>query len=325
MLTVPDASGKVRRAKIRPCGLQPGGELSNIPVMTKEDPQAVPGADWFAQKPLPKHCPAKESEPIASDPVLSDPARPALFLDLDGTLLDLAPTPEQVAPEPGLIEVLIRLEARTSGALALVTGRQVAFVDTLFPSHLFTVAGLHGAELRPGPAAGNGLSAIAASPANTASLREAFSRVLRETAAHPGLLAEDKGAAFALHYRKTPGLRSKVESLMAEAAGIAGPGYRLREGKYVVELCPSSADKGAALRNFMASTPFRGRCPVAAGDDLTDEAMFQAVNIMGGLSIRVGDHGAPSAAKTRIATPGAFRAWLRQLAGTPGAGERTHD
>lgn len=183
--------------------------------MTKEDPQAEPGADWFAQTPLPKQLPAEISGPVAPDP-----ARLALFLDLDGTLLDLAPTPEQAAPEPGLLDVLIRLEARTSGALALVTGRQVAFVDTLFPSHLFTVAGLHGAELRPGPATGNGLSAIAAPPANTAPFREAFTRVLRETTAHPGLLAENKGAAFALHYRKAPGLRSKVESVMAEAAGI---------------------------------------------------------------------------------------------------------
>lgn len=289
--------------------------------MTTEDPHYIPGSDWFAQAPRPKYLVAEKSRPVAPDPVLSDPARLAFFLDLDGTLLDLAPTPAKVAPEPGLVEVLMRLEGRVSGALALVTGRQVAFVDALFLSHRFTVAGLHGAELRPGPATGGGVSTIAAPSANTASFRQAFSLMLSETAADPGLLAEDKGAAFALHYRNAPGLRSKVEGIMAEDAHIAGPGYRLREGKLVVELCPSGADKGAALRNLMASTPFRGRCPVAAGDDLTDEAMFQAVNTMGGRSIRIGDHNDPSAATTRIATPGTFRARLRQLAGVPCAGD----
>lgn len=284
--------------------------------MAAEDPQDVPGATGPPNASPPRHTPKKSHGPNPPDT-----RRLALFLDLDGTLLDLAPTPEQVAPEAGLSDLLVRLETRTSGALALVTGRQISFVDALFPLHRFTVAGLHGAELRPGTATGGGLSAIAAPSTDTASFRAAFSRMLCETAGLAGILAEDKGAAFALHYRNAPDLRGKVEGIMTEAARIAGPGYRLREGKYVVELCPSGADKGAALRNLMASTPFKGRCPVAAGDDLTDEAMFQAVNTMGGISIRIGEHGAPSAATTRIATPGAFRAWLRQLAGTPGAGD----
>lgn len=287
--------------------------------MTTENRLASPAAQ-MALTPLPSH---KTRPPTAGEERerVPDLAGAALFLDLDGTLLDLAATPDQVAAEPGLTDLLIRLEEHVSGALALVTGRRVGFVDSLFPHHRFTVAGLHGAEIRPGAALGAERSVTAAPQGDTAAFQAAFGFMRAQAADHPGLLTEDKGAAFALHYRQAPDLRDLVERIMAEALKIAGPAWRLRDGKFVGELGPAGADKGAALRNLMASPPFIGRQPLAAGDDLTDEAMFQAVNSMGGLSIRIGDQDSPSAAVQRIATPGAFRSWLHQLAGPSRPGD----
>nr|WP_283258463.1 trehalose-phosphatase [Pseudomonas sp. GX19020] len=282
-------------------------------------PEAPPEGQGISEPPV-SASPRTPSWVTENGPALPDPGKVALFLDLDGTLLDLAATPDQVAAEPGLGALLRQLERRTEGALALVTGRQVAFVDALFPAHRFTVAGLHGAELRPSTAIGTGIAAIAAPARETQSFLAAFSG-MQNAARDIGLLTEDKGAAFALHYRQAPELREAAERIMAEAARIAGPLYRLREGKCVIELCPAGADKGAALRNLMASPPFNSRRPLAAGDDLTDEAMFGAANALGGITIRIGAQDSPSAATARIASPAAFRAWLRQLAGLTGAGD----
>ncbi|MBJ2149779.1 trehalose-phosphatase [Paracoccus sp. IB05] len=289
--------------------------------MTTENRQASPAAQKVLT-PLPPHQtrPPTAGEGRERDPALPDLAGTALFLDLDGTLLDLAATPDEVVPEPGLAELLAWLEDHVSGALALVTGRRVGFVDSLFPQHRFTVAGLHGAEIRPGAVVME-RPATTAPQGDTAAFRAAFDFMRAKAADHPGLLIEDKGAAFALHYRLAPDLRGIVEGIMAEALVIAGPAWRLRDGKCVVELGPAGVDKGAALRNLMASPPFIGRLPLAAGDDLTDEAMFQAVNSMGGLSIRIGDQDSPSAAIQRITTPGAFRSWLHQLAGPSRPGD----
>lgn len=293
--------------------------------MTTENRQASPAAQK-ALTPLTTHRtrPPKVGEGRERCPALLDLTGMALFLDLDGTLLDLAETPDQVAPELGLTELLIRLEDGVSGALALVTGRRVDFVDSLFPQHRFTVAGLHGAAIRPAATLME-RSATTAPQGDTVAFRAAYAYMRAKAADHPGLLTENKGAAFALHYRQAPDLRGLVERIMAEALVIAGPAWRLRDGKFVVELGPAGADKGAALRNLMTSPSFIGRLPLAAGDDLTDEAMFQTVNSMGGLSIRIGDQDSPSAATARIATPGAFRSWLHQLAGPSHPGDRLND
>ena len=242
------------------------------------------------------------------------PAGWALFLDLDGTLLDLAATPGAVRAEAGLADTLAALERLTSGALAVVTGRTVGFVDGLFPGRCLTVAGLHGAELRPSPALAGLVAASAAAP--TGAAFRAARDGARQAARHlPGVLFEDKARAFALHYRQAPEQRAAVTRIMEAARRRAGPGHLLRMGKCVIELDPAGADKGAAVRNLMALRPFHGRYPVAAGDDLTDEAMFRAVNAMGGLSLRVGppETLARSAAVAGAATPAAFRAWLGGL------------
>ncbi len=238
----------------------------------------------------------------------------AFFLDLDGTLLDLAATPEAVSVAAGLTETLAGLERLTDGALAVVTGRTVDFVDGLFPGRPLTVAGLHGAELRPAPALA-GMVPASAAPRPGPGFRAARDGA-REAARHlPGVLFEDKARAFALHYRQAPGQREAVARIMAVAQGRAGPEYRLRAGKCVLELGSAGADKGAAVRALMAQRPFRGRYPVAAGDDLTDETMFRAVNELGGLSLRVGppEALAGSAAMAGAASPAELRAWLGGL------------
>ncbi|WP_170848964.1 trehalose-phosphatase [Paracoccus aminovorans] len=250
-------------------------------------------------------------------PPLPAPATWAFFLDLDGTLLDLAARPDAVSPEGGLAGMLVRLERMVSGALALVTGRAVEFVDELFPEQRFTVAGLHGAELRPSPSLAGHLLPPPPGTGDAAAFRAAQDLARDRALPLPGVLFEDKGRAFALHYRQAPEQRDAVARIMAEALALAGTGHRLRDGKCVVELGPAGQDKGMIVRNLMGSAPFQGRYPVAAGDDLTDEAMFRAVNALGGLSVRVGPEEAlaRSAASTGIETPGAFRSWLRGMTG----------
>lgn len=264
---------------------------------------------------LPRQEAAELSAPALNDP-LPSPGAWAFFIDLDGTLLDLAPSPDAVRPAEGTQQMLQRLEAAASGALALVTGRPVAFVDGLFPGHRFTVAGLHGTELRPGARiAPPGIAETFTGEAPTAAFLHGRDLVRRVAQDLPGVLFEDKGRAFALHYRLAPEHRAAVEGIMERALICAGDGYLLRPGKCVVELCPAGADKGSVIRRLMAAPPFAGRIPFAAGDDVTDEAMFRIVNEMNGLSLRVGepDDARPSIAVAGLASPTDFRNWMRSL------------
>jgi len=246
---------------------------------------------------------------------LPPPERWAYFLDLDGTLVDLAPRPDAVSAEAGLEAMLQRLEWRAAGALAIVTGRAVGFVDGLFPNREFVVAGLHGAELRM-PRRGHAGPAVPAGAADPPGYAAARANARNGAARVPGLLFEDKGAAFALHYRNAPDAEPIVRRIMDEASAEAGADYRLRPGKYVLELGPAAGDKGAAVRSLMERSPFRGRFPFAAGDDLTDEAMFRAVNAMGGLSVRIGPLSelSGSVATAGVSTAAGFREWMRTLA-----------
>ena len=168
--------------------------------------------------------------------------------------------------------------------------------------------------MRPSPALA-GLVAASGAPQTDAVFPAARDRAGQAARHLPGVLFEDKIRAFSLHYQQAPEQRIAVARIMETAWRRAGPGHLLRMGKCVIKLDPSGADKGAAVRNLMALRPFHGRYPVAAGDDLTDEAMFRAVNAMGGLSLRVGSPEtlARSAAVAGAATPTAFRAWLGGL------------
>ena len=186
----------------------------------------------------------------------------ALFLDVDGTLLEIAATPADVQVPQRLLEVLASLSARLGGALALVSGRPIADVDGLFaPLHL-PVAGAHGAERRT--ASGKVQrrdDSVALAPAK---------RLLAAWAeARPGVLLEDKGSALALHYRLAPELEACARRAAAAALAETGPGFQLQDGKKVLEIRATSVSKGRAIEAFMSEPPFSGRLPVFLGDDVT--------------------------------------------------------
>ena len=169
----------------------------------------------------------------------------ALFLDIDGTLLDLAPTPEAVRVDASLVALLPDLVLRLDGALALVTGRSIGDADRLFPGLRLPIAGQHGCERRD---ATGTLHMHAADPRTLARLRTLFADF---AARHEGLRVEDKGASLALHYRQAPGLASHVHRTLRDAvAGDAAGGFRLQPGKKLLELRPGGRDKGTAIREF---------------------------------------------------------------------------
>lgn len=230
----------------------------------------------------------------------------ALFLDVDGCLLDLAATPDAVVVPDGLPAYLTELHVRLHGAFALVSGRTIATLDALFaPSHLNAV-GLHGVERRDGNGTSN---AVAAAP-ELAKVRDEAARL---ATVYEGAFVEDKGAAIALHWRRAPDAELALQAFAAHSLERL-PGYRLQQGKQVVEMYPGtpdggSIDKGSAIAALLGMPPFAGRIPVFAGDDLTDESGFEVVNARDGLSVLVGDR-TRSAAHHHLPNPSAVRAWL---------------
>ena len=227
----------------------------------------------------------------------------ALFLDVDGCLVDFADAPDDVRLPRRLPPLLARLAHRLGGAVALVSGRPLAGLDRMFAPLRMPAAGLHGLELRndkllkPPPEA----------PAALAGIRE---EAVALALAYPGAIVEDKGPALGLHWRAAPAARDALRAL-AEASLPRLPGYRLQHGDSVVELRPAHGDKGAAIAALLDEAPFRGRMPVFAGDDITDESGFATVNARGGISILVGAR-EPSAAHYALRSPTAVRRWLAE-------------
>lgn len=231
----------------------------------------------------------------------------ALFLDLDGTLLDLADRPDAVAAPVNLQRDLVTVSRKVDGALAIISGRSIAFVDRLFAGHGFRVAGLHGVEWRN---SGGTIAGVQAGP----EFALARKRLEHAAAGWPGVIFEDKGVAIAAHYRHAPGLEAEVRAFMDRLAADLGEAWVLQRGKHVYEIRPGARDKGEAVRTFMGEPPFSGRRPLAIGDDVTDEAMFRYVNTVGGLSVRVGDANASSAARLSVDRPSIVRDWLAGIA-----------
>ena len=231
-------------------------------------------------------------------PALNDDC--ALFLDVDGTLLEFAPQPHLAGLPDGALETIERLSDRLRGALALVSGRSLAQIDRLFAPLQLPAAGLHGQEFRGAPA----------SPHTASAALDAFKReALALAGRHPGVLVEDKGGTIALHWRNAPHSAGALRDL-AQAHAARLPDYRLQPGDHVVEIVPADVDKGRALRALLAHPPFRGRRPVFVGDDLTDEYGFAAANELGGWSVLVGAR-EPSHASHALPDPRAVHAWLR--------------
>ncbi len=227
-------------------------------------------------------------------PKLPAPEESALFLDVDGTLLELADAPDAVVVSEATRNLLSALNARLDGAVALISGRSLDSLDGLFAPLVMPAAGVHGLQRRDR----NGQRRqYEVSEHWHAALAP---QLRRYAASHPGLELEDKGHALALHYRRAPDMQASAEALAEELMSSIIEPTRLLRGKKVLEFMPMGSDKGQAIDEFMTESPFRDRQPVFIGDDVTDEAGFAAVNTMRGCSIRVGD-GAVTAARYRLA------------------------
>lgn len=226
----------------------------------------------------------------------------AYFLDVDGTLIDIADTPEAVSVDTALLGLIARLHRASGGAVALVSGRALSFLEQRLGALRLPLAGQHGMERRD--AAGR-LWIHAAPPAAKCSIKAALAPVL---ARHPGLLLEDKGLTLALHYRLAPHLAAYARRLMVRLARAAGTGLEVQFGKRVAEAKPSGVDKGTAVAEYLGESPFKGRRAVFIGDDLNDEHGFAAVNKLDGISIKVGK--GASCARFRLRDVVSVRRWL---------------
>jgi trehalose 6-phosphate phosphatase len=226
----------------------------------------------------------------------------ALFLDIDGTLLEYAAHPQEVRVGQDLLQLLVGLRAATRGAIALVSGRSVEDVDQLFAPLALPVAGQHGTERR----CADGTIHRHAPPLEN--LGHAAAALVRLTAAHSGLVLENKGMTLALHYRLAPRLRPLAEEKVRALAAELGDAFELQTGKFVIEIKPSGKDKGSAIAEFAAEAPFAGRRPVFIGDDLTDEPGFAVVNRLGGHSVKVGP--GITRARWHLRDAAAVREWL---------------
>lgn len=227
----------------------------------------------------------------------------ALFLDVDGTLLAFADHPDKVAPDPSLLTLLASVQQRLGGALALLSGRPVSQLQTMFAPLRLPMAGLHGAQLLASADA-------EISQADTAAwLHALHQRAMQLAHAHPGVLIENKGQALALHWRNAPDAGTAiVEFANAELPQL--PGVRLQPGNHVIEFVGSGHDKGRALQQLMHHPPFQGRRPLFIGDDLTDEHGFQAAQQLGGIGVLVGQRNS-SQASAALPDINAVHAWLR--------------
>jgi trehalose 6-phosphate phosphatase len=229
----------------------------------------------------------------------------AYFLDVDGTLLELAETPEAVRVGHDVVFLIRALHANTGGAVALVSGRSLADLDRHFGLGDLCAAGQHGIERR------DATGRIFRHLSSAAPGELVGERLAPLLALHPGLRIEDKGATLAVHYRQAPRLGAPLSVMLRKI--VAGmPGFELQPGKRVLEIKAAGYDKGSAVAEFMGTLPFRGRTAVFIGDDLTDESAFAVVNRLDGVSVKVGA-GATSA-RHRLPDVRSVRGWLGELA-----------
>lgn len=248
--------------------------------------------------------PAIDAEPAVPFP--DDIDDWAFFLDVDGTLLDIASSPDAVVVPEGLPETLLRLSEALGGALALVTGREIETIDRFLHPLKLPVAGVHGAELRLPDGTHKGTAISPALPRIIAEF-ETF------VAENEGILLEKKGRAVALHYRLNPALGEDVESFVREVVESDGQGLEIQPGKMVVEVRPAKIDKGRAIAVFLEQEPYIGRSPLVIGDDWTDEPGFRTANARGGRSIRVGRDKRATEANEGLDDPSAVRRWLAAI------------
>ncbi|RWN56634.1 trehalose-phosphatase [Mesorhizobium sp.] len=226
----------------------------------------------------------------------------ALFLDIDGTLLEHAAHPDAVFVGDELRQLLGNIERGLGGALAFITGRSVTAADRLFHPLKLRVAGLYGLEHR---LTADGQVDLADAPADIAALADEIEAELGGRKVY----VERKGPVLAIHTRAAPQLLARATQLVEQALTQLPRGYRVIAGNAGVELMPLEAVKGAAIRRFMEIQPFAGRRPVFLGDDTSDENGFEAINEGNGISIRVKPRG-PTAASYVLDDVTQAIAWL---------------
>ncbi len=226
----------------------------------------------------------------------------AYFLDVDGTLIDLAETPDGIRFDDHVLDLFEGLYRACDGAVALVSGRSISDLDRRIGHVRMPRAGQHGLERRD---TSGRLWLHPTPPDAKRNIREALQPILRR---HPGLLMEDKGLTLALHYRRAPRLAGYVHRVMRQMVASTGGVLELQCGKCVVEAKPAGVDKGTAVTEFLSEAPFRHRRPVFIGDDCNDEHAFAAVNAAGGISIKVGQ--GRSCARYRLPDVASVRQWL---------------
>ena len=228
-----------------------------------------------------------------------------LFLDVDGTLIELTDTPFDTQASDELKSLVRDVAESLRGALALVSGRSIDYLDALFaPLHL-PAAGLHGVERRKASGVMQGADC------NDSHLDRARAALVEVVQAHPGTLLEDKGRTVAVHYRLAPQSEPAVRASIEAIAATLGAGYHVQAGNMMLEIKPRGFSKGGAIEAFLQETPFCGRRPVFVGDDLTDLDGFRVVETHGGVSIGVGKR---VQGQCHLDDPAAVRNWLAGFA-----------
>jgi trehalose 6-phosphate phosphatase len=232
---------------------------------------------------------------MAAIPIAPDLA--ALFLDFDGTLVDIAPRPDAVTVPPDLPALLARLADRFGGAVCIVSGRPLAQLEALLPVTL-PMAGDHGASLRLVPGVTAQRRDLPVPPADWLCRAEALA------AGFPGAAVERKAHGFVVHYRLAPEAAGIARAALERMLGTQND-FVVMAARMAWEVKPRAVSKGTAVMELMAQPGFAGRRPVFIGDDVTDEAGFEAARAAGGLGLRLQD---------TFGTPAALRAWLGHLA-----------
>ena len=228
-----------------------------------------------------------------------------LFLDVDGTLLELTDTPSETTADLKINSLLQEIAERLGGAVALVSGRKIATLDQMFAPLKMPAAGLHGVERRRADGTVQGANFI------DSQLDGARAALQALVAAHPGTLLEDKDRTVGLHFRLAPQFEEVLGAAVIEIAKPLGNNYHIQGGKMLWEIKPRGFSKATAIQAFMKESPFSGRRPVFVGDDLTDQDGFAMVDALGGISVGVGDR-----VRGQFFLPDvkAVHGWLQQLA-----------
>jgi len=252
----------------------------------------------------------EQPSPAAMRILAQDPARIALFLDVDGTLLEIAPTPDGVVVPDGLSDILARVAKALDGAVAILTGRQLSEIDQLLTPLRLAGSGVHGSEMRAAP----GEPIESDSDVVPQALIDELHEHAREW---PGVLIEPKGPGLAIHYRQAldlkPVLAAQLQESLERHRNGDGGDLVLCGGRKLFEIVPSGHSKGTALTTIAALPHFQGRMPVMIGDDVGDESAFAAAERLGGAGLKVGGEHF-SHADCDFSGPAGVRDWLEMLA-----------